>query len=402
VNTAYILSTLVATPFFASRAFLAAFLTAALARWGAGIPFVGDSTTLQALASAPGWFTHNGMLVALGSLAALEMAATKSPEARDLLNRADIAVKAIVQALVALAILPAADAALVPGVAQAGMLGSLWVLVPTGMVVGMASMRSRFFGALADLDPDDDLKVQSLLAWAEDGWVVFGLSFAAFAPILALVLFVATLGGLAVVQKAVRWLDARKDLPCPDCGHDNHPSAPHCAHCHRSLSPLRVGVLGQALSRSVSDPEAHSIDLVSSRRCPHCAERLAYRALKQPCGACDTVTFASRADLDRYVGHLDRKLPMTAGICLLFGLIPLFGIVPGVLYYRLTLVSGLARWTPATRSFPARWAGRALTAALLLLQPIPLLGAVMLPLICVGNYLLYRRALTGTEDAVFA
>jgi hypothetical protein len=402
MSTAYILSTLVATPFFASRAFLAAFVTAALARWGGGVPVVGGSTTLQTLAEAPAWFTHDATIAVLGLLAALEFAATKSPTARDVFRQFDVAIKAIVQAAVALAILPAADAALVPGVAQAGVGDLLWVLVATGLVVSMASVRAVFFRGLADLDPDDDLKVQSLLHWAEDGWVVFGLSLAAFAPVLALVLFAMTVTGLALVQKTVGWLDNRGDLPCPTCGHDNHPSAPHCSSCGATLAPMRVGLLGQALRRRVTGREAHSLDLVAARRCPHCAERLGYRALKQPCGACGTVTFASREDLDRYVGHLDRQLPMTAGVCLLFGLVPLIGIVPGVLYYRLTLVSGLSRWTPATRSVPARWAGRVVTVLLLMLQPVPLLGAITLPLICVANYLLYRKALTGTEDAVFA
>src|SRR5688500_10368073 len=57
-------------PLFAARPFLAAFLTALVARFGTSFPFVGDSDAVRALSAAPEWFTNSTCLLVLGVLAA--------------------------------------------------------------------------------------------------------------------------------------------------------------------------------------------------------------------------------------------------------------------------------------------------------------------------------------------
>ena len=53
--------------FFASRAFLPAFVTGVLLRFGPSLPFVGDTELIQQLpGGAPHWFTSGWMLTLLG------------------------------------------------------------------------------------------------------------------------------------------------------------------------------------------------------------------------------------------------------------------------------------------------------------------------------------------------
>jgi hypothetical protein len=399
MTAAWFLQTLVASPFFASRAFLAAFVTALAARFGPGLPWFGGSRAIEAVAHAPPWFTHDGTLALLGALAALEILATKSQDARRLMDEIDAWAKAGLSLAVSLAILSPDDAALVP-VAQAGFGGAALAVVPALLTLVLARSRGRFFAFLGDVDDADDLGLQRLLLWAEDGWVVFGLTFSILFPALALVLFLVTLGGLAAVTRGVRWLDDRKREACAACGEPVHPSAPHCASCRAPVeAPAKVGVFGQARPARARNLDAHGLELVSRKRCSFCAERLRGRGTSLRCEACGTVTFAGSADLDRYLAHLDRQLPKTVAICFLFSAVPLLGIVPGILYYRLSLVSGLVRYVPPTAGFATRWVVRAMNVVLICLQPIPIVGAFLLPAMCVGNYALYRRALVGGAPA---
>lgn len=391
----WFMQTLVASPFFASRAFLATFVTAAAARFGPTVPWLGDSEAIAALANAPAWFTHDATLAVLAGLAVLEVAATKSQDARRLLDQIDAYAKAAASLAVSLMILSPEDASLVP-VAEAGMGTVTLALIPAALTFGIARARGRFFSFLGDADDADDLGVQRLLLWAEDAWVFFGLTFAVFFPLLALVVFFLTIAALAVLTRGVRWMDASKREACALCDHMLHATAPHCPSCRAAVqAPAKVGVFGQARSSRTRDRDGHALDLVSRKRCPYCGERLTGHGTSLTCSACGTVTFSGPADLDRYLAHLDRQLPRTVAICFAFSAVPLLGIVPGIIYYRLSLVSGLIRYVPPTTGCATRWIVRLVNLLLICLQPVPILGAFLLPLMCVGNYAIYRKALVG-------
>ena len=66
-----ILFSLGSAPLFAARPFLAAFVTALLARFGTDIPWLGGREVIQALSHAPHWFTSNTALAVLGVLGVL-------------------------------------------------------------------------------------------------------------------------------------------------------------------------------------------------------------------------------------------------------------------------------------------------------------------------------------------
>jgi hypothetical protein len=125
---------------------------------------------------------------------------------------------------------------------------------------------------------------------------------------------------------------------------------------------------------------------------------LKQRAVRQACPTCHTVTFASMAEFHAYLRALQARLPQTLLICLGLSAIPVIGVIPGVVYYRLTLVSGLRGYVPPLRGCLARVMIRVVNWGLILLQPIPVLGALIVPLMCVSSYWIYRSSLNGRAE----
>jgi hypothetical protein len=123
--------------------------------------------------------------------------------------------------------------------------------------------------------------------------------------------------------------------------------------------------------------------------------------VQQSCPACHTITFASAQELGRYLGAIHQQLPLTLVICFLCGLLPVAGLLPGVIYYRFAFLSGVRRYLPRTIGFGTKWGVRMLNGALILLQPVPVLGGFLLPLMCYTNYTVYRRAMEREGRRVF-
>ena len=71
---------------FASRAFLPAFVTALLLRFGPQVPWLAHAGLLPHVRDVPTWFTSDAALVVLGLLAALELVAERFPEAKVVLD----------------------------------------------------------------------------------------------------------------------------------------------------------------------------------------------------------------------------------------------------------------------------------------------------------------------------
>src|SRR3954453_10784703 len=71
---------------FASRAFLPAFVTALLLRFGPHVPWLAHAGLLPQVRDVPTWFTSDASLLVLGVLAALELVAERVPEAKTILD----------------------------------------------------------------------------------------------------------------------------------------------------------------------------------------------------------------------------------------------------------------------------------------------------------------------------
>jgi hypothetical protein len=83
-------------------------------------------------------------------------------------------------------------------------------------------------------------------------------------------------------------------------------------------------------------------------------------------------------------------LPIVLAVCFLLGLIPLLGMILGVVYYRTALVLPFAEYLSAKSRFLLRWSLRILFLLLIFFQIIPVLGALAVPLLALVNFLAYR------------
>jgi hypothetical protein len=96
--------------------------------------------------------------------------------------------------------------------------------------------------------------------------------------------------------------------------------------------------------------------------------------------------------VQEYMAFIDRRVPLVCVACFLLGLIPVLGVIPGVILYRLQLVAPLRRYLPSGQRFLLRWGIRLVSLVLVAFQWVPLLGAMLLPLLALVNYWAYRSA----------
>jgi len=355
---------------------------------------------IEALTHAPAWFQSDTCLAVLGFWAALELLSQRQPELRQLLLQVDGFVKAAVSMLVAFAVIDGETAHALSAIQQAGVAPeSGWALAVGGATFAAAGLRRSVVELVSEADEGDALGFQSVLAWAETTWTVVGLVFLVVFPLVALALAGLTLLGIWLVRRRAEQREERSRVPCAGCGIPLLPHATACHACgHALAAPRAVGVFGQPRA-TPADPARQAFDLAARKRCPLCASRLPRRAVRQPCPTCGKVTFAGEAEVERYLQALTRRLPRTLVVCTLLGAVPLVGLVPGVVYYRLNLVSGLRAYLPPLRSFVTRNLVRLLHVVVVVLQPIPLVGAAVLPVLCLVTFLVYRRSLRGTARA---
>jgi hypothetical protein len=399
-----VLYSLSSVPIFASRPFLAALVTALVARFGPHLPWIGDHAIVTALHAGPAWFQSTACLAALALLAGLEAWAAKSPEARALFEDVEGMLKSVVAGLVAFALIDTDTAKEVESIRQAGAtLASTWAVVVGAATFVVAELRRRAVDLLLEVDEGDDIGLLSLLAWVESSWTILGLLFLLVFPVLALVLSALTTVWLWHLRRRAEAREALVRIPCEGCATPILPHASACHVCGRELAvPRAVGVFGQPKDKAEPDRERHAFQLVSRKRCPRCATRLRERAVRQACPTCAKVTFASPAEFEAYLGVIRARLPRTLLVSLALGAVPLLGVVPGVIYYRLNLVSGLRGYIPPLRGCTTKWLVRLMHFGVIALQPIPIVGALVLPLMCWSTYAIYRRSLAGRAREALA
>jgi hypothetical protein len=160
---------------FASRAFLPAFATALLLRFGPQAPWLARTGLLTHVRSVPTWFTSDTALIVLGVLTLLELIAERLPEARALLDAVHDHLKAGMAIFSFLGVLGAVDRATLRGaVSEAGPLDYVPTLAVGAGTFLAARARSAVLRPLGEADEDDDLGLQGLLRSAEDLWGFIG------------------------------------------------------------------------------------------------------------------------------------------------------------------------------------------------------------------------------------
>ena len=174
---------------FASRAFVPAFTTAAILRFAPQYASWMPADMSGIAEQVPSWFTSDLSLIIFGLLAALEIAATKSPDIRAVYQEVDKYVKSFVAVITYMGIASVQDVGFVErATQQAGFADGLPALLIGAGVLWMGTLRASALSVFTDADDDDDIGVQGLFSWTEDIWAFFGPILLLLFPIVMLIL----------------------------------------------------------------------------------------------------------------------------------------------------------------------------------------------------------------------
>ena len=103
-------------------------------------------------------------------------------------------------------------------------------------------------------------------------------------------------------------------------------------------------------------------------------------------------------ELDEYLARLNAKLPDTMVTCFVLGLVPFLGLIPGLVYYRTSLLSSMRYYLPRTTGCFFKWVVKIWNLCLIGMQPVPVIGAFTLPILCLTNYWIYRSVFKRHAD----
>lgn len=388
-------SLIASTGLCSARAFVPAFIAALMLRLWPDNPQAAQAAgDLVHTLRAPTWFTSDWCLVILGLLSALEIAAQRSHDARSLLAEIDHWVKPVMGAVTALGLVGEHDAAFIQSTAtqHAGVTGLTVAAISGATTYAVARARNDVHQFLHDADSENATGIHSVLAWAEDFYAAFGMVAVVLFPVLVAGVIGLGIGVLFLLQKRAHAREDASRTPCPRCRAPMYRSALVCPSCKApNPLPCRVNWLGVATAEP-ADAARQPFALLTKRRCPACATRLPERTPRQNCPACAAPGFADAAAVNAYDSGLQERLLPTLGLCALLGLVPVLGVIAGVLFYRIHLISPYRAYVPRGRAMLLRWGLRLLMFILIALQLVPGVGLVTVPMMALLNYLVYRRA----------
>jgi hypothetical protein len=392
----FILMSLGTIPLLASRGALPIFISALLARFGENWAWLAQQGAFEFVAGLPDWLTSDIALAVLGVAAALEHLVMRSPEGREAIGIGESELKGILAGVFTLLMILGMqeNAAELAKASDSGLwnLSSLWSAGIGFAVWKVARLRRAVLAFYDEIDPDDALGIQALFAWLETALGVLGPFLVVILPLFALLAAVIALSGLALLRRYFSRVEAKQYSDCR-CGTRHHRSALQCPGCERPLEAEAVGLFGQAKGKPASAPADHRLALLAVSRCGSCATRLKSPRVSESCTTCGDRHFASPEAGATYLARQRRRLPLALIVSGLFGLIPIVGVIPGLVFYRLYLITGLRTWLPLGSALLGRWTLGLLGVLLVALQAFPIVGALSLPLLCLMNYAVYGRQL---------
>ncbi len=381
--------------FFSSRAFLPAFLTACLIRFGNHLPWIRNTDFIKAMATEPTWFTSNWCIVILGILAILEIAGDKVPEIRQTMNKTIDYIKPVAALLTYLGVVSGADARLLETIIHAGYLDYIpAVLVAFGVAL-LTSFRNTLLNLIVETDEDDELGLRTLLSWFEDIGISAGILLLVFYPLVMLVLCGLISGLISGAAMLMRRREEKSKISCQSCHASFSPVALKCPKClNANVLVRKLGFFAQPLDVLVDNPHEHELDLVEKKRCPCCATRFTQKQVRQSCQECGYELMSDPEFVRSYARRIRNRLPSTLLVTWLLSLIPAVGLIPGIMYYRYRLAGPFRRYIPMHKNLFINLVIQLIFILLIVLQLIPLVGSISVPVMALITYLVYRNSYT--------
>lgn len=358
----------------------------------------------------PAWQTSTGFLTVFGVLAVVELAAVRNPDIKEfLVEDFDRYAKPVIAILLSLGVATTAQTLevkkLLDTTAQVQFAAfggfALAMMVMAGFVTGFCCrIRSAVLEQIQVIDPEDDLRLQSLSNWlGEIALFAIFLSLV-FLPLLALALTGAGMLAGVLFQRLWAWYERRHSHPCTACAAAGRETAVSdcaliCPECGTDQPDVRrVGWFGFSGSSPLDGmpPERHAFRLLAAHRCRWCASPLDRSGICPRCGRAQW-TDGLR---DYYVMQTDVRICLLLLLALLFFLFPLSGLgglALVLILFRPLAVRPLATHVGAGGRFLAglvmMFLKLLLLVPLVLLSTIPWVGLlVLLPF--AGRYLFVR------------
>lgn len=379
---------------FSSRAFLPAFMTSVMLRWGDQVPLLNKLDFIQATGSEPNWFTNSITITVLGVLAVLELVSEKSPEVRQMLDEGMVYVKTGLSMATSYGFLSATDAKAVQDViSHAGFFDAIPAVLSGAVTYFAATTRQGIFDILNEGDEDDSLGIRKFLSWCEELWASFGVLIIFVFPLLMLLALGAVFGSLFLIRKRHEAKQEKAKIACPSCQTRIHPFATGCFKCGTPVAaPKKLGFFGGTLEEAETNVEEQKLRLIESKRSPLSGEKAEGRGVDVACAVDGVKPLGDPGLTRRYLERVQSRLLKVLLFGGLFSLVPGIGLIIGVVYYRLQLVGPFRRYLPLSRNFLTKWLIRLVFFVLITFQWVPVAGGLVVPIMALLNYWFYSSA----------
>ncbi|HEX8704039.1 MAG TPA: hypothetical protein VF815_34725 [Myxococcaceae bacterium] len=276
------------------------------------------------------------------------------------------------------------------------------VLILLGVgVTAYAFARIRaWVGNLFNLLPlSDEPGVQRVLFLAESVLTVAGMLIALTFPVVGVVIMVLLFATLIAVGLMLRAVARSARGKCGTCAADLHLAASACHACAAPCVPRRIGFLGRVLEGAPTDLQKHQHALLAARRCPCCAERLETVGGEVRCSACRAPAFQDDESCRSFLRHVERRLAVLMPVLAALGLVPVLGIGAALVLYRLAPAGALGAFVTWKDRLGTRVLRVAAVLVLMLLQPLPMVGAFAVSGVIMLLHLSTRRAFLASQRA---
>ncbi len=389
------------------RMFLPVFLYFLAMRLTLVWPDYAPELVRQMAEHTPAWQTSTVFLTVFGILSVLELAAVRNPDIKTfLVEDFDRYAKPAISILLTCGVMTTAQALetrkLIDGtvMVQTASFGGFTVamMIVAGCVTGFCCrVRSGVLEQIHAIDPEDDLRLQSLSNYL--GEIVLAVIFLAmvFLPLLALVLTgIGVLTGL-LFQRLFAWYERKHSHSCAACAAAGRGTvisdcALICPECGAEQPDVRrVGWFGFSGSSPLDGMslERHAFRLLAAHRCRWCASPLDRSDVCSRCGR--------KQWTDELLAFYLLQTDLRSGLLLLLALgtfaFPVGGLVLALVLFRPLAVRPLSVHLSAGSRFLTGLA--IMFLKLLILTPLALLSMVpvvgllaLLPF--AGRYLFVR------------
>ena len=363
-----------------------------------------DIEAARLLTGLPEWMQTPWFIALTFILALVENMMNRSPELQDIWNMTEAKLKAVFSFIICFVLIKGDPLLLIEHLKEEGIstdfggffsVEYVWSFIIGSLTWLLCKIRSGVYAFLIEIDDSDSMGMRKLLGRIEGGMGIFGPLIFIILPSLALMAAGVALLIIVALRLWVKRTELKHSVACDSCQHINHLSALHCGQCERRLEHvLAVGFMGLSKRDTpMEDVQQHKLDLLRVKRCPHCAAASSEKKVDMDCGVCKKPLFASAEEVNDYLRSIRKRLAKTLVVTSIFGFIPIVGLIPGIIFYRLYLVAGLRNYVSKGSNFFIRLLLRILFIFLIIYQLTPIIGFAAIPIMALANYLLYSGSI---------